>query len=54
MTQLVKALDIQSEKLSLVSQNPHGRRELASASCPLTSTLTPYHEYACQQTNYYM
>lgn len=42
-TQLVKALAVQSDNLSLSPQSPHGRRELASASCTLTSTLIPCH-----------
>lgn len=45
-TQLVKTLAVQSDSLSLSPQSPHGRRELASASCPLTSTLIPCHRCA--------
>lgn len=43
MDKEVKALAIKADDLSSNPQDPHGRREQTSSSCPLTSTCALFH-----------
>lgn len=44
---VVKELAARGDDLSLIPQNPHGRRrELSLTSCPLTSTWMQWHMQA--------